>query len=89
MVEPLSVFHGFVFLGEKPELKAASDSKEDVQILIRLDRGFFFLRKPRCTVTIRHPGKSACSGAETFKSDSDLREQRSADQDYKLPFWIE
>jgi hypothetical protein len=89
MVEHLSIFHWLVFLDEKPDLKAARDSKEDVQILIRLDRGLFFLRKPRCTITIRHPGKSARSGAETFKSDSDLCEQRSADQDHKLPFWVE
>ena len=88
MVEHLSIPHRLVFLDEKPELKVGRDSNEDVQILIRLDRGFDCLRKPQCTVTVRHPKKSARTAAETYKSDSDRLEQRSAEHDHKLPFWV-
>ena len=87
-VEHLSIPHRLVFLDEKPELKAGRDSNEDVQILIRLDRGFDCLRKPRCTVTVRHTKKSSRSAAETYKSDADRLEQRSAEHDHKLPFWV-
>ncbi|HEU5352550.1 MAG TPA: hypothetical protein VFU55_13225 [Terracidiphilus sp.] len=83
-----SILHRRVFLDEKPEPRVERDSKGDVQILIKLDRNFDFLRKPRCIVTIRSPRRSARSAGEMLKSDSDRRERPSAEHDHKLPFWV-
>jgi hypothetical protein len=88
MIGHLSILHRFAFLDEEPEPKVGRDSKEDVQILIRLNRGFDFWRKPRCTVTLRYPRKGARGAAEMLKDDTDRRERRSAEHNHKMPFWI-
>jgi uncharacterized membrane protein YphA (DoxX/SURF4 family) len=83
MVGRLSVLHRPEYLDGRSESKLGCASREDVQIMIKLDPDFDTLRKPRCSVTIRHLGESARSAAEIHKRDSDR-----AEHDHKLPFWV-
>jgi uncharacterized membrane protein YphA (DoxX/SURF4 family) len=84
----LSIPHRFEYFDRRPESKLGLASREDLQILIKLNRNFDFLRKRRCTVIIRHPRGSARNGADVLKRDSERRERHSVEHDHKLPFWV-
>lgn len=88
MAQRLSILQQLASLDRRQESKPERDSKEDVRILIRLDRGFDFFRKPRCTVTIRHPKESARSTAHMLANTSEHSQRRPALHDHKLPFWV-
>jgi uncharacterized membrane protein YphA (DoxX/SURF4 family) len=87
MVQRLST-QQLASLDERQEPKRGRDSREDVRILIRLDRGFDFFRKSRCTVTILHPKESERSAAHALEKASKRSERRPSLPDHKLPFWV-
>lgn len=86
-VRRLSMLHAFNSLDGRAEPKSGPASREDVQILIRLDSGLDLMPNQRCTVTIRRPRESVRTD-EVVKSDSESGGWRSAEHDHKMPFWV-
>ena len=88
VVQHLCLLYRLARFEEKLE-STLGDERDDVQILIRFDRGFDSLWKPRCIVTIRHPRKSATSAAQANLWNASGRSRRAPGlHDHKLPFWV-
>jgi hypothetical protein len=88
VVHHLCVLYRLACFEEKSE-STLGDERDDVQILIRFNRGFDSLWKPRCTVTIRHPRNSARNAAQANLWNASGRSGRAPNlHDHKLPFWV-
>jgi hypothetical protein len=88
VVQHLCVCYRLELFEEKSE-STLGDERDDFQILIRLNRGFNSFWTPRCTVTIRHPGKSAGSAAQADIWNVSGRSERTPGlREHKLPYWV-
>jgi len=88
VVQHLCVFYRPELFEDKSE-STFGDERDDVQILIRINRGFDSLWRPRCTVTIGYPTTGARSSTQAdFLNVSGGSGQAPGLNDHKLPFWV-